>query len=437
MKSNQSKILIVDDMQQNLHDMVNCLFAGGYFNVLCAINGVDAMEVANKEIPDLILLDWDMPGMSGIEVLEKLKSNTDTSLIPVIIATGAMLSATNLEQALAKGAVDYIRKPFESIELLARVKSAMDFSSMYSTIQSQHQEIIAQKKSLERNEKRLKALLNASVEACVLVEKDLIIEANKVFCDSTGYSPAEVLGQSFMNFLDAKSRITFASYSLQIGQSFSLSILKKEGDILPVEVLSKKFEYNQKTVLAISIINLNQFSHIFEEERISELMVQTRKINELSTQIIEYAEENRDLLNQLQFKDLQDASCSEFMEKLSDKMDDITGSIPEELESCRKEMNYCIHSIKQKFNTGRWNEFKLHLARVHPDFYVNLLKDFPNFTEKDLRLCALIKLNLSIKESASISNVLPNTIKVARRRLRAKMNLKDSSESLAHVMAKY
>src|SRR5665648_551110 len=156
------KILIVDDMQDNLQMMLNCLFNGGYLNVLCAKNGADALEIVMKERPDLIILDWDMPIMNGIEVLKKLRKNPETKLIPVIIATGAMLDSRDLEMALNEGAKDYIRKPYEGIELLARVQTALDFNAMLTTIHNQNQLIKKQNSILEENENRLTTLLNAS-----------------------------------------------------------------------------------------------------------------------------------------------------------------------------------------------------------------------------------------------------------------------------------
>ena len=84
-----------------------------------------ALRIAESRQPDLIVTDWAMPEMSGIDLIKKLKTNSKTSEIPVIMLTGVMTHSKDLKTALEAGAIDYIRKPVDEVELTARINSML------------------------------------------------------------------------------------------------------------------------------------------------------------------------------------------------------------------------------------------------------------------------------------------------------------------------
>ena len=110
-------ILAVDDAPENL-DIVRALLASRY-TVKAAVNGPMALKIAEKQRPDLILLDIEMPGMDGYEVCRRLKADPATSAIPVIFLTGE--SGVGSEVAEAGGS-DYVTKPVDSDVLLSTVE---------------------------------------------------------------------------------------------------------------------------------------------------------------------------------------------------------------------------------------------------------------------------------------------------------------------------
>lgn len=112
-------ILVVDDTRQNLELLSKLLERGGY-DVAQAMDGPEALELATKETPDLILMDILMPGMNGIEVCRRLKADPATQGIPVIFLT-AKSESVEILAGFDAGAVDYVTKPFRVSELLARV----------------------------------------------------------------------------------------------------------------------------------------------------------------------------------------------------------------------------------------------------------------------------------------------------------------------------
>lgn len=132
----RSTILVVDDEQSYLKTIANFLDSEAY-KVVQATNGKVACKVAKQFRPDIIIMDWEMPEMNGIEAIEYFQTQEEIKNIPVIMATGVMTSATNLQTALDAGAVDYIRKPIEKIELIARINSTLKLSLSYQKIQKQ------------------------------------------------------------------------------------------------------------------------------------------------------------------------------------------------------------------------------------------------------------------------------------------------------------
>ncbi len=134
------KILVVDDEHQNLQVVIN-YFKQQPYNILYAPNGKEAFDVALREIPEAIIMDWAMPIMNGIDAILKLKASNVTKDIPIIMATGVMTTSEDLKEALEAGAVDFIRKPFDPLELTSRVQAALRLSSSYKEIKIQSKEI--------------------------------------------------------------------------------------------------------------------------------------------------------------------------------------------------------------------------------------------------------------------------------------------------------
>ncbi len=116
------KILIADDSKL-IVSLITSLLKSLNENteVISAFDGNEAVEKAEKNIPELILLDWQMPNLDGIEALKKLKSSNNTKNIPVV-----MLTATeNTSEALLLGAMDCIKKPFQKEEFFTKMNQIL------------------------------------------------------------------------------------------------------------------------------------------------------------------------------------------------------------------------------------------------------------------------------------------------------------------------
>jgi sigma-B regulation protein RsbU (phosphoserine phosphatase) len=133
------KVLLVDDNPTNLQVLFQTLDGRGY-NLLVAKNGETALSITRKALPNLILLDIMMPGIDGYEVCRQLKADPATKEIPVIFLS-ALGDTKDKVQGLDLGAVDYITKPFQPDEVIARVNTHLTIYRLKREVQEQRDEL--------------------------------------------------------------------------------------------------------------------------------------------------------------------------------------------------------------------------------------------------------------------------------------------------------
>lgn len=191
-------ILIVDDTQPNLRILSTMLARQGY-EVRSASDGPTALSLAAAKPPDLILLDILMPEMSGYTVCEKLKADAQTSDIPVIFLS-ALDEVTNKVQGFAEGGIDYITKPFQVKEVLARVQTHLAVHNLQKQLKTQNaqlqQEIAARR--------RVEAVLqkaNVALEQEVAERTAALTQANTALkAESAGRKRAEAALEEHIRF---------------------------------------------------------------------------------------------------------------------------------------------------------------------------------------------------------------------------------------------
>jgi adenylate cyclase len=207
------KILAVDDLPQNIRLLDAILGAHGY-SVIPATSGAEALEKVATERPDLILLDVLMPEMNGYEVCRKLRDDPATRFLPIVMITSSDIA--DRLTALESGADDFIPKPFDQQELLARVRSLIRIKHYYDTIESQRAELAELNSNLEARVAeqveelerltRLRRFLSPTLADLVLSQGDSILESHRreiavLFADLRGWTafsvstePEEVMG---------------------------------------------------------------------------------------------------------------------------------------------------------------------------------------------------------------------------------------------------
>lgn len=260
-----NKVLIIDD-DPIIIEFVSEILLSQNIEVFDSDNGAFGYCLAKEINPDLIITDWEMPVLNGIETLIKLKGTPETKEIPVIVMTGKMTSSPDLKLAFESGAIDFIHKPIEPIELIARTKSMLKLSNY-------HKELVKKK-------------------------------------------------------------------------DWELTILSKtnyQNEILFTQLLQEVEKFHQGY-------------------------------------------------------------------KVSDEI---------EFKNLKKNLN----AIKSNFKNKSWEQFEQQFGKVHPSFSTNLLIAFPKLSPEEIRLCYYLKMNMSSKEIATITNIEMQSVDIARYRLRKKLNL--------------
>lgn len=140
-------ILIVDDKPENLKLLFDALKHEGY-DVRRVLNGQQALEVTRFAPPDLILLDILMPGLDGYEVCQQLKADATTQAIPVIFLS-ALDEPFDKAKAFRVGGADYVAKPFQIVEVLARIEHQLTILRLQRSMQDHLQQLTAANKELE------------------------------------------------------------------------------------------------------------------------------------------------------------------------------------------------------------------------------------------------------------------------------------------------
>jgi len=210
----RKRILVVDDTPHNIKLLEAVLLPRDY-QVLPATSGAEALAKVTAERPDLILCDVVMPGMDGYEVCRRLRADPETRLLPVIMITAS--GEQEKIKAIEAGADDFVLKPFNQAELLARVRSLLRIKEYHDTIQAQAAELAEWNRTLEERVAqqvaeldrmgRLRRFLSPQLaEMIVSAGDERILESHRreitvVFTDLRGFTafaetaePEDVMG---------------------------------------------------------------------------------------------------------------------------------------------------------------------------------------------------------------------------------------------------
>ena len=171
-------ILVVDDQPQDIELLETYLAPQGY-EIVKAASGEEALKIIAGNQIDLVLLDVVMPGMSGIEVLKKLRAGEKTRFIPVVMNT-SFREAENRVKAIGKGCDDFISKPFNKQELLVRVESLLRIKFLHGEV----------------DEARAESIINTVREPLIALDQDLrVVTVSRSFYEIFKVKPEETVGQ--------------------------------------------------------------------------------------------------------------------------------------------------------------------------------------------------------------------------------------------------
>jgi sigma-B regulation protein RsbU (phosphoserine phosphatase) len=246
----QLTILIADDDPIAIKLLTGYLkVADSSYDILSAPNGKITIDIAKVKHPDLIITDWEMPVMSGIDTIQALKMDEATKDIPIIMASGNT-SSQSLKIALIAGAVDYIRKPVDQVELLARINSALELSRSYKQIKKQTIAIEEAHKKLEEKTKDITASINyaSTIQNAILPKLE---QLEKVASEHfILFKPRDIVSGDFYwaTYVDDKQIVVVAdctghgvpgAFMSLIGNTLLDKIVKMENILSPDRILTR------------------------------------------------------------------------------------------------------------------------------------------------------------------------------------------------------
>jgi two-component system sensor histidine kinase/response regulator len=263
----ESKILIVDDNPKNLEILGKTLENQKHY-VEFAVDGEAALEWVKNQMFDLILLDVMMPGMNGFEVCEQLRSNSKYDDIPVIFLT-AETDKKNIVKGLELGAQDYVTKPFDTKELLARVSTQLELRHSREKLKSVNkwleEKVNERTEQLKKANEELISLDNAKAEFLNIISHEIRTPLNGIV------GPLQLLkGRSETGELS--ELINVLDISVTRLEKFSLAALTI------TNLRTKKHEIQKKPVVLEELID-NSLNELNEEIRQRNLRITKKTIS--------------------------------------------------------------------------------------------------------------------------------------------------------------
>jgi PAS domain S-box-containing protein len=387
-----SKLLLVDDEPLNLK-LYDKMLKDFNFMTVTAANGQECLNRVNEHSPDLILLDWNMPVMDGVEALEILKKDDATKDIPVLMITGVMTSSEDLAFAMSVGAIDFLKKPFDKLELCARVRNILLLSESLKTLKVQY-------RHLEDKNMFITSLIESIPHPVIYCSLDgILLMCNKFFGQLLNIDKPELIGKSVYRYFLSEEVGFHVQKDVELAQngtSFSYEKNVFPGD--KIFIVSKNLVFNDQDI-PTGIITV--FTDISDLKKANEDIVNTKKIELISStlKVMHLNEMNNSLINDLV------------------KVNPFTNKEGQEL------IRQMSNKFKMNMTEQIWNDFETRFENAFDSFYTVLLEKFPSLTPNERKLCALLRSGLSSKDIAILTFQNPQSVDVARYRLRKKLNL--------------
>lgn len=287
------EIMVVDDTPANLQLLNSILTSAGY-KVRPTKNPRLAIKAAQASQPDLILLDVKMPDMDGFEVCSRLKEDERTREIPIIFVS-ALKNMDDQVKGFSAGAVDFITKPYQKAEILARVKTHVELRNMHRHLENlvteRTGELIMAHEAIKQSEAKFKGLFDDALDMIHIIGQDgRIIDANPMELQTLGYSRDQYIGKPMLDFVhpDKRAETTRALRKGLTGKSiknFETIFVPKDAPPVYVEVNSVPQIENGKIISSRAICRNITIRKKEEKERIKlqDLLRQTQRMEAMGT----------------------------------------------------------------------------------------------------------------------------------------------------------
>lgn len=399
-----SKILLVDDEPLNLK-LYDKMLKEHNFVITTATNGQECLDRVYEEFPDLIILDWNMPVMDGIDALETLKKDSSTKDIPVLMVTGVMTSSEDLAYAMTVGAVDFLKKPFDKQELNARVRNILLLNESIKALKKQNT-------LLEDKNLFITSLFESIPHPVTYYSPEgVLLMCNHCFEEIAGDEKSELIGKTVYRYFNNDEVAFHVQKDMELIQTKSTVTYEKNGfSGKKTYLISKNLVFDRQDE-PTGIISV--FTDVSEIKRANEEIINTKKAELISgtIKLMNVNELNSNLITDFQ------------------KLFPLTGKDGQDL----------IRQIENKYklavNDQIWSDFESKFEHAFDSFLRALLDKFPTLTPNERKLCALLRSGLSSKDIAMLTFQNPQSVDVARYRLRKKLNLASDENLIDFLLA--
>ncbi|SLM29476.1 putative Sigma-54 interaction domain-containing protein [Desulfamplus magnetovallimortis] len=236
-------VMVVDDQPQQLRSLFTALQDKG-FNLLIAQSGAEALLLLEQARPDVILLDVSLPDLDGFEVCQRIKKLPNVSDIPVLFITASIQLLDKLE-GLRSGGADYITKPFQLEEVVARVKTHLTLRRLQLELQEEKE--------------RFKALANAAFEGIILSVDETIIDVNQPLEQMLGYSRKEILSKTLSEIFQKKYlKLIKDLINSETEYIKEVSAVRKQGEPVSLEIQCRTIVHQGQNVRVVALRDITQ-----------------------------------------------------------------------------------------------------------------------------------------------------------------------------------
>lgn len=395
-------VLLVDDEPMNLK-LYEKMLKDQWFQIMTATNGRECLVRVAEHLPDIIIMDWNMPVMNGIDALESLKSDSKTGDIPVIMITGVMTSPEDLSYAMSVGAIDFLKKPFDKQELTARVRNILLLCQSLNALKEQNRQ-------LEDTNLFIRSLIDSIQHPVIYYSPEGVIRLfNQFFGALTGLAGDELTGTSVYRQFVVDEVSFHVQKDMEVIQSRGAITYEKRvfpGDRIYL-VSKKAIPDNRGDSVGIVAV----FTDVTDLKRAHETVMNMKKAELISStlQVMHLNEMNHGLIQNLE------------------KVNPHTSKDGQEL------IDQMVRQYKMTMAETFWSEIEARFEDTFNSFYKVLLERFPALTPNERKLCALIRSGLSSKDIAALTFQNPQSVDVARYRLRKKLSL-ETEENLTNFL---
>ncbi len=250
LKSNKTETILIIDDSRLVRSVVKNLLENRNYNVLCAQNAMEGIDVIKNNDISVLILDMELPDLHGIEVLERLRDEYNMRKFPILVLSGSE-NPSIVRQALKKGSSDFLRKPIQYEEFLLKIDLWIESARRQATIKQQ-------KKQIENSLKTLDCVVNSTLEAMFIFENNICTELNGEALELLGFeAKKDILGKNIFDiFTDVSDEHRRELLDEKVDHLFEDILVNAQGSQLQVQIKERNVQLGLKSLKIIAVMDI-------------------------------------------------------------------------------------------------------------------------------------------------------------------------------------